>query len=111
NKLSSDKFSEYESLGSELSGTELLDSKLSSTELSGIESSDSESSSSQSSSKENNWMDELFEFKLNIYTLMLDAAHKPDAFKKTSQNRFYIGNAKSTMQNKSENSEVFEYWI
>ncbi|CAG8722318.1 4186_t:CDS:1, partial [Racocetra fulgida] len=70
--------------------------ELSGTKLSGTESSDSESSS-QSSSEENNWVDELFEPKLNMYTLMLDAAYKPDAFKKTFRNGFYIGNAKSSM--------------
>ncbi|CAG8712705.1 3004_t:CDS:2, partial [Cetraspora pellucida] len=85
NELFSDEVSECESLGSELSGTE---------------SSDSKSPSSQSSSDENDWVDELFEPKLNAYNLMFDAANKPDAFKKTFRNGFYIGNAKSTMRNK-----------
>ncbi|CAG8646512.1 15975_t:CDS:2, partial [Cetraspora pellucida] len=69
NELFSDKAFECESLGSELSGAD---------------SSDNESPSSQSSSDENDWVDELFEPKSNVYTLIFDAANKPNAFEKTS---------------------------
>ncbi|CAG8802745.1 12434_t:CDS:2, partial [Cetraspora pellucida] len=93
NELFSDEASEYESLGSELSGAD---------------SSNNESPSSQSSSDENDWVDELFESKSNAYTLMFDAANKPNAFEKTSRNGFYIGNAKSTIINNSKNSSEEE---
>ncbi|CAG8559580.1 10897_t:CDS:2 [Dentiscutata heterogama] len=93
NELFSDEASECESLGSELSG---------------VDSSDNESPSSQSSSDENDWVDELFEPKSNAYTLMFDAANKPNAFEKTSRNGFYIGNAKSTIVNNSKNSSEEE---
>ncbi|CAG8526642.1 165_t:CDS:2, partial [Dentiscutata heterogama] len=105
NKLLADEFSNDESSSIESSNIESLDIESSDIESSDNEFTDIEFSSNESSSDENDWVDELFEPELpaNAYTLMLDAAHKPNAFKKTSRNGFYIGNAKSTMRNKRRN--------
>ena len=54
----------------------------------------------ESSGNESDWDNEGFELELNNgYNIMIDAASKQNAFKALN-NRFYHGNAKSTMRNK-----------